>query len=63
MELQKAVDDAINKVLSEINNAYMEKVQTPSQKAQEAFDEITDHGRNKVKEDDAVKQSVKRARG
>ena len=48
---QKAVDDAIGKVLNEINGAYMEKVQTPSQKAQEAFDDITDHGRNKVKED------------
>jgi hypothetical protein len=55
---QKAVDDAISKQLAEINNAYMEKVQTPSQKAQEAFDQITDHGRNQVKEDDAVKKAV-----
>ena len=35
---------------------YLGAIEVPSQKAQEKYDQITDHGRNRVKEEEAVRR-------
>jgi hypothetical protein len=57
----KSKDDiqpAIKKAATEYCEAYLSAIEKPSQKAQEKFDEITDHGRNKVPEKRAVQQAL-----
>jgi hypothetical protein len=57
----KSKDDiqpAIKKAATEYCQAYLSAIEAPSQKAQEKFDQLTDHGRNKVPEKRAVQEAL-----
>jgi hypothetical protein len=56
----QAVDEAIKRTIKEIASRYMAEIEVRAGHAQEAFDEITDHGRNDVKESDAIQQAIER---
>ena len=50
--------DAFNKVVAEIETAYMARMRVPSAAANERFDEITNHGLNPIDEAEAVAQAI-----
>ena len=53
---QKAIDD----LLEELGQAYLQRTQRPAQRVNEIFDRITRHGQNqKISVDDAIKQALK----
>jgi hypothetical protein len=54
----KDTSPVMQQVTSELSRKYFAAVEAPSQKAQEAFDRITDHGRNDVAEKDAIRQAI-----
>jgi hypothetical protein len=54
----EAVQAAIQKAGNELCGQYMDAVQRPAARAQEIYDELTDHGRNKLGEDAAIRQAV-----
>ena len=54
-ETQPLVQQAANEYTGE----YFGAVEVPSQRAQEKYDQITDHGRNDVPESDAVKKALR----
>jgi hypothetical protein len=59
LEIQDGdVKAAIKKAASECCEEYLGAVEKPSQKVQEKYDEITDHGRNKVAEKRAIEKAV-----
>ena len=53
------VQAAIKKEATRFCEEYLAAVEAPSQKAQEKYDEITDHGRNRVPEQRAIEESIK----
>jgi len=53
-----SVQPAIKKAATEFCQQYLGAVEKPSQTAQEKYDEITDHGRNKVPEPRAIQQAI-----
>ncbi|RPI58703.1 MAG: hypothetical protein EHM50_10265 [Lysobacterales bacterium] len=55
--------DGFNKVVAEIERAYMARVRIPSAAANERFDEITNHGLNPIDEAEAVALAVAGAAG
>jgi hypothetical protein len=57
------VQAAIGRVANEFCQEYLSTIEGPSQRAQERYDQITDHGRNRVPEATAVKKSVEGAGG
>ena len=52
------IQAAIKKAATELCQEYLGAVEKPSQLAQEKYDEITDHGRNRVSEKRAIEQSI-----
>lgn len=56
--LEAAQRDAFNKVVAEIELAYMARVRTPSAAANERFDEITNHGLDPIDEAEAVALAI-----
>src|SRR5205085_12121367 len=62
-DMEAASRKALDKVLTELSQKYMGQTQVISVRANEIFDEITNHGRNqKVTVEAAVKQSIERAK-
>jgi hypothetical protein len=61
----RSPDDAANKALKQAANdlgkQYLSKTDTPCGVAQKAYDQITEHGTNAVKEDAAIKQAIQKA--
>ncbi|MGE5607890.1 MAG: hypothetical protein ACM359_01430 [Bacillota bacterium] len=56
---QAAREAAMNKVINELNGAYMAAIQTPSVQVNIIFDTITQHGRNtKLPADQAIRQAL-----
>ena len=55
---EAAQRDAFNKVVAEIETAYMARMRIPSAAANERFDEITNHGLNPIDEAEAVTQAI-----
>jgi hypothetical protein len=55
---EAAQRDGFEKVVAEIERAYMARVRIPSAAANERFDEITNHGLNPIDEADAIKQAL-----
>jgi hypothetical protein len=54
---------ALDKVQNEFLQKYMGQTQVVSARANEIFDELTDHGRNqKITVEDAIKKSIERAK-
>jgi len=58
---EAAQRDGFEKVVAEIERAYMARVRIPSAAANERFDEITNHGLNPIDEADAIKQALAQA--
>jgi hypothetical protein len=48
----------IQRVGHEFCQEYLGQIEVPSEKAQKRYDEITDHGRNKVSERDAIRRAI-----
>jgi hypothetical protein len=55
---EAAQQDAFNKVVAEIERAYMARVRIPSAAANERFDDITNHGLNPIDEAEAIKLAL-----
>jgi hypothetical protein len=55
---EAAQRDGFEKVVAEIERAYMARVRIPSAAANERFDEITNHGLNPIDEADAIEQAL-----
>ncbi len=55
---ESAQQDAFNKVVGEIEQAYMARVRIPSAAANERFDDITKHGLDPIDEADAIKLAL-----
>jgi hypothetical protein len=55
---ESAQQDAFNKVVAEIERAYMARVRIPSAAANERFDDITNHGLNPIDEAEAIKLAL-----
>lgn len=51
---QRAIKDAGDQLCGE----YMAAIQHPATRAQELYDDITDHGRNRIKEAAAIKRAI-----
>ena len=58
---EAAQRDGFEKVVAEIERAYMARVRIPSAAANERFDEITNHGLNPIDEADAIEQALAQA--
>lgn len=58
---QAAQRDGFEKVIAEIERAYMARVRIPSAAANERFDEITNHGLNPIDEAEAIELALGRA--
>jgi len=56
------IDAASKQAAGEYCEEYLGAVEKPSQKAQEQYDSLTDHGRNKVPENKAVNKAVESAK-
>ena len=56
------VDSATKQAANEFCEEYLGAVERPSQKAQEHYDQLTDHGRNRVPENKAVNKAVEGAK-
>ncbi|MEO6434996.1 MAG: hypothetical protein ABIP55_04450 [Tepidisphaeraceae bacterium] len=50
---------AIERIANEFCQEYLGAIEVPSQKAQEAYDRITDHGRNNVGEKKAIEEALR----
>lgn len=48
----------IQRVGHEFCQQYLGTIEAPSEKAQKRYDELTDHGRNKVNEKDAIRRAI-----
>lgn len=60
----ESLQRATNAIVNEIGRAYLQRTQTRAQQANDAYDRITDHGRNrKVTVDDAIKQVLAHGTG
>ena len=58
---QASIDAAIDKVTKELIDTYTKEINGPAQRAQELFDEITDHGRKRqITVDEGIKRAVER---
>jgi hypothetical protein len=57
-----AASDALNVAARQIAQQYMQQVRDPSQRVQEAYDQITQHGTNSVEELDAIEQAMNQLR-
>lgn len=57
----EAVDGAIKAAIREIAGGYMSRIESRAGQAQKIFDELTDHGRNDVKEDSAIRDAIEQA--
>jgi hypothetical protein len=57
-----AASDALNVAARQIAQQYMQQVRDPSQRVQEAYDVITQHGTNTVEELDAIEQAMNQVR-
>ena len=55
---ESAQRDAFNKVVAEIERAYMARVRIPTAAANERFDEITNHGVNPIDEAEAIELAI-----
>jgi hypothetical protein len=55
---EAAQQNAFNKVVAAIDLAYMARVRTPSQSANERFDEITRHGLEPIDEAEAIARAI-----
>jgi hypothetical protein len=55
---EAAQQDAFNKVVAAIEQAYMARVRTPSAAANARFDELTRHGLDPIEEAEAIARSV-----
>lgn len=53
-----AAQAAIKEAGEQLCGDYMSAVQYPATRVQELYDEITDHGRNRIKEAAAIKQAI-----
>ncbi|HUQ53806.1 MAG TPA: hypothetical protein VM692_16370 [Gammaproteobacteria bacterium] len=53
-----AQQDGFNKVVEEIERAYMALVRAPSASANERFDEITNHGLDPIDENEAIRRAI-----
>jgi hypothetical protein len=51
----------IQRVANEFCQEYLGKIEQPSEKAQESYDKITDHGRNNVPEATAIERAIAEA--
>ena len=58
---EAAQRDAFNKVVAEIETAYMARMRIPSAAANERFDEITNHGLLPIDEAEAIAQAIEQA--
>ncbi|HEX8522753.1 MAG TPA: hypothetical protein VF669_10890 [Tepidisphaeraceae bacterium] len=58
----KDASGEIKRVASEVCEKYLSRIEKPSQRAQELFDEITDHGRNSIPEQRAMDKAVKQSK-
>jgi hypothetical protein len=58
----EGIDAAIKAQASEFCKDYLDAVEKPAQKAQEQYDKLTDHGRNKVPEKTAIEKAMEFAR-
>lgn len=57
-DAQAAANDALNVAAQQIARQYMKQIQDSSQKVQDAYDHITQHGTNSVEEMDAIEQAM-----
>jgi len=55
---EKETQPIIQRAANEFCQEYLGKVEVPSQAAQEKYDQLTEHGRNKLSEKEAVKRSI-----
>jgi hypothetical protein len=55
---EKATQPVIQRAANEFCQEYLGKVEVPSQAAQETYDRITEHGRNKLIEKEAVQRAI-----
>jgi len=58
---KKDTQPAIEKAATKFCQEYLGAIEVPSQKVQERYDELTDHGRNRVAEKDAIKKAMQAA--
>jgi hypothetical protein len=58
LDQEAAQQDAFNKVVADLERAYMARVRIPSAAANELFDEITNHGLNPIGEAEAVRLAI-----
>jgi hypothetical protein len=58
LDQEAAQQDAFNKVVAEIERAYMARVRIPSAAANQRFDDITDHGLNPIGEAEALRLAI-----
>jgi hypothetical protein len=62
-DAEAAIRKALDKVQNEFLQKYMAQTQVVSARANEIFDQLTDHGRNeKITVQDAIKKSIERAK-
>ena len=62
-DLAAAKQAAVDRVMGEINNAYMQQTRTPTERVNDLFDQITDHGRKQISVDEAIKQAMEQYKG
>ena len=55
----KATQPVIERLAHEYCGEYLGAIEVPSEKAQQRYDKLTDHGRNKVDEQEAIEQAMK----
>jgi hypothetical protein len=58
LDQEAAQQDAFNKVVAELERAYMARVRIPSAAANERFDEITNHGLNPIDKAEAMRLAI-----
>ena len=56
---QQETQPLIQQAANEYTGEYFGAIEVPSQKAQEKYDQITDHGRNNVPEKEAIEKAMK----
>lgn len=61
-DTESAASAAMNKAMEQINARYMAVVSLPASRAQEKYDELTDHGRNKLDEDEAIRRAMEQTK-
>ena len=53
-----ATQPVIQRIASEFCQEYLGTIEAPSEKAQERYDKLTDHGRNRVDENEAIRRAI-----